>query len=247
MNSPEHMNGPMASTIRKTEDVRPGDFAHIRDWVFDLDNTLYPRHSNLFSQIDQRMTSFVETFLSLPRDEARIVQKDFYRRHGTTLRGLMLEHSVDPDAFLEYVHDIDYSWIDPDPALGSVIAALPGRKFIFTNGDRKHAERAARQLGILDHFEDIFDLVAAGLVPKPAAETYDKFLGLHQVNAEHAAMFEDLARNLEVPKSLGMRTVLIVPANLEDTFGDVWEHEGRDGEHIDYVTDDLATFLKSVT
>ena len=98
----------------------------------------------------------------------------------------------------------------------------------------------------LDHFEDIFDLVAAGLVPKPASQTYDKFLGLHRVDAERAVMFEDLARNLEVPKALGMRTVLIVPRNLEESFGDVWEHEGRDGEHIDFVTDDLTTFLRSI-
>ncbi|MCB8840109.1 pyrimidine 5'-nucleotidase [Aurantimonas sp. VKM B-3413] len=232
--------------LRQTEDATPRDFAHVRDWVFDLDNTLYPRHSNLFSQIDERMTSFVADLLSLPKDEARRVQKDFYRRYGTTLRGLMQEHKVDSDSFLQFVHDIDYSWISPDPALGDEIKALPGRKFIFTNGDRRHAERAARQLGILDHFEDIFDLVAADLVPKPASETYDKFMGLHRVDAAHAAMFEDLARNLEVPKRLGMRTVLIVPQNFEDTFGDVWEHEGREGQHIDYVTDDLVTFLRKI-
>ena len=192
------------------------------------------------------MTAYVADFLSLPHDEARRVQKDFYRRYGTTLRGLMQEHAVDPDGFLEFVHDIDYSWIAPDPALGEEIKALPGRKFIFTNGDRKHAERTARQLGILEHFDDIFDLVAAGLVPKPASETYDKFLGLHRIDTAHAAMFEDLARNLVVPKTLGMRTVLIVPNNLEDTFGDVWEHEGHEGEHIDFVTDDLAAFLRSI-
>ncbi|MBB4002728.1 pyrimidine 5'-nucleotidase [Aurantimonas endophytica] len=234
------------NTIRQTAEATPQDFANVRDWVFDLDNTLYPRHSNLFSQIDLRMTEFVAEFLSLPPDEARVVQKDFYRRYGTTLRGLMQEHDVDPDAFLQYVHDIDYSWIDPDPSLGDEIKALPGRKFIFTNGDRGHAERAARQLGILDHFEDIFDLVAAGLVPKPASETYDKFMGLHRVDAGRAVMFEDLARNLVVPKALGMQTVLIVPNNLEETFGEIWEHEGRDGEHIDYVTDDLKTFLRSI-
>ncbi|MEX6507077.1 pyrimidine 5'-nucleotidase [Jiella sp. M17.18] len=237
---------PSQTAIRQTEDATPADFAHVRDWVFDLDNTLYPRRSNLFSQIDERMTAFVADLLSLPRDEARAKQKDFYRRYGTTLRGLMQEHRVDPDAFLQFVHDIDYSWIEPDPALGAEIEALPGRKFIFTNGDRRHAERAARQLGVLDHFEDIFDLVAADLVPKPAAETYDKFMGLHRIDAAHAAMFEDLARNLEVPKRLGMRTVLIVPENFEDTFGDVWEHEGRDGDHVDYVTGDLAGFLRKI-
>ncbi|MCK5932091.1 putative hydrolase of the HAD superfamily [Fulvimarina manganoxydans] len=238
------MTSPTA--LRPTAEATKEDFAHVRDWVFDLDNTLYPRHSNLFSQIDLRMTDFVAEFLALPKDKAREVQKDFYRRYGTTLRGLMSEHNVDPDAFLNFVHDIDYSWIDPDPALGDEIKALPGRKFIFTNGDRNHAERAARQLGILDHFEDIFDLVAADLVPKPASETYDKFLGLHRVDAAHAAMFEDLARNLQVPKSLGMKTVLIVPQNFETTFGDAWEHEGREGEHIDFVTDDLASFIRRI-
>ncbi|WP_102961006.1 pyrimidine 5'-nucleotidase [Mangrovicella endophytica] len=232
--------------IKQTAEADRRDFSDVRDWVFDLDNTLYPRHTNLFAQIDERMTSFVAKLLSLPPEEARVRQKDFYRRYGTTLRGLMSEHEVDPDAFLQYVHDIDYSRLLPDPELGAEIKALPGRKFIFTNGDRGHAERTARALGILDHFEDIFDLVAADLLPKPASATYDKFMGLHRVDAEHAVMFEDLARNLEVPKRLGMRTVLIVPRNFETTFGDVWEHEGRDGEHIDYVTDDLTAFLRAI-
>ncbi|EAU42613.1 putative hydrolase, ripening-related protein-like [Fulvimarina pelagi HTCC2506] len=222
-------------------------FAHVRDWIFDLDNTLYPRHSDLFSQIDQRMTSYIAELMTLPRDEARVVQKDLYRRYGTTLRGLMAEREIDPDAFLRFVHDIDYSWLEPNPHLGEAIAALPGRKFIFTNGDRGHAERAAKQLGVLDHFEDIFDIVASDLVPKPAAETYDKFVGLHAIEVEHSAMFEDLAKNLTVPKMLGMKTILVVPRNFETTFGDYWEHEGRDGNHIDFVTDDLTTFLRKIS
>ena len=233
-------------TVARTRDACPEDFRGVRDWVFDLDNTLYPRHVDLFSQIDQRMTSFVADLLQLPRDEARVLQKDFYRSHGTTLRGLMTEHGIEADAFLNYVHDIDYSWLDPDPELGGFIRALPGRKFIFTNGDRGHAERTARQLGILDAFEDIFDIVAAGLVPKPAAETYDKFMGLHRIDTANAVMFEDLSRNLEVPKALGMKTVLVVPRNFEATLGDIWEHEGRDGAHIDFVTDDLKVFLRRI-
>jgi putative hydrolase of the HAD superfamily len=232
--------------IRTTADAVPADFADVRDWVFDLDNTLYPRRTNLFAQIDVRMTSFVADFLKLPPDEARVVQKSFYREHGTTLRGLMTVHDVDPDAFLEFVHDIDYSGVAADPDLGEEIRSLPGRKFIFTNGDRGHAERTARALGILDHFEDIFDIVAAGLNPKPAQATYDKFVGLFGIDGKHAAMFEDLARNLEVPKLLGMRTVLIVPPHLEEVLGDVWEHEGREGEHIDFITDDLTAFLRSI-
>lgn len=228
-----------------TKSAVAADFTHVREWVFDLDNTLYPHHSNLFAQIDVKMTAYVSELLQLPRDEARKVQKDFYQRYGTTLQGLMANHDVDPDDFLEKVHDIDYSWIDPDPRLGDAIKALPGRKFIFTNGDRGHAERAARQLGVLDHFDDIFDVVAADLVPKPAAETYDKFRALHRVDCEHAAMFEDLARNLTVPKALGMTTVLVVPRNFEPTFSEIWERDEVE-DQVDHVTDDLAGFLSAL-
>jgi len=221
------------------------DFASVREWVFDLDNTLYPRHTNLFAQIDQRMTDYVASLLQVSHEEARPLQKQYYRDHGTTLQGLMLNHGIDPNDFLEKVHDIDYSWVSPDPALGQAIRKLPGRKFIFTNGDKGHAERTARALGILDHFDDIFDIVAADLVPKPASETYDKFIGLHRIETAQAAMFEDLPRNLTVPKAVGMRTVLVVPNNLEHMLGEIWEHEGSEGNQIDYITDDLAAFLNA--
>jgi putative hydrolase of the HAD superfamily len=224
----------------------PTRFAHVTDWVFDLDNTLYPHHSNLFSQIDVKMTAYVSELLQLPKDEARKLQKELYLEYGTTLNGLMARHGIDSDDFLNKVHDIDYSWVDPNPALGEAIKALPGRKFIFTNGDRGHAERTARQLGILDHFDDIFDIVAAGLNPKPARETYDKFVGLHRMDARNAAMFEDLARNLAVPKALGMTTVLIVPNNFEPTFSEIWERDADNEDDVDYVTDDLAAFLSSI-
>ncbi|MCT8999828.1 pyrimidine 5'-nucleotidase [Chelativorans intermedius] len=224
----------------------PHRFAHVTEWVFDLDNTLYPHHSNLFSQIDVRMTEYVSQLLGLPREEARKVQKELYRAYGTTLKGLMERYRVDPDDFLQKVHDIDYGWLDPDPALGEAIRALPGRKFIFTNGSRSHAERAARQLGILDHFEDIFDIVAARLTPKPAAGTYDLFLDLHAVAGPSAVMFEDLARNLRVPKALGMTTVLVVPRNFEPDFADIWEADREEKDHVDYVTDDLTAFLTAL-
>ncbi|TKT75005.1 pyrimidine 5'-nucleotidase [Aquamicrobium sp. LC103] len=224
----------------------PRRFTQITDWVFDLDNTLYPHHSNLFSQIDVKMTAYVSELLQLPRDDARKLQKELYLEYGTTLNGLMERHKIDPDDFLNKVHDIDYSWVDPNPKLGEAIKALPGRKFIFTNGDRGHAERTARQLGILDHFDDIFDIIAAGLLPKPAAATYDKFVALHRISGPNAVMFEDLARNLAVPKALGMTTVLIVPNNFEPTFTEIWERDADHEDDVDYVTDDLAGFLSSI-
>ena len=224
----------------------PRLFDLVTDWVFDLDNTLYPHHSNLFSQIDVKMTAYVSELLSLPRDEARALQKQLYLEYGTTLNGLMERHRIDPDDFLRKVHDIDYSWLEPDPRLGAEIRALPGRKFIFTNGDRGHAERTARQLGILDDFDDIFDIVAAGLTPKPARSTYDRFVALHNVVGPNAVMFEDLARNLAVPKAMGMQTVLIVPNNFEPTFAEIWERDPAFDDDVDFVTDDLAMFLGAI-
>jgi putative hydrolase of the HAD superfamily len=224
----------------------PDRFSHVREWVFDLDNTLYPHHSNLFSQIDLRMTAYVSELLALPREEARKLQKELYREYGTTLAGLIARYDIDSDDFLEKVHDIDYSWLAPDPGLGEAIQALPGRKFIFTNGNRNHAERAARQLGILDRFEDIFDIVAAQLVPKPAQDPYDRFVALHSIVGSDAVMFEDLARNLIVPKALGMTTVLIVPRNFEPAFAEIWESDPEGDDAVDFVTDDLASFLRAV-
>jgi putative hydrolase of the HAD superfamily len=229
-----------------TTSPSPTTFAHVTDWVFDLDNTLYPHHSNLFAQIDVKMTGYIAELLRLPRDEARKVQKEMYLEHGTTLNGLMERHDIDPDDFLAKVHDIDYSWVDPNPALGAAIKALPGRKFIFTNGDRGHAERTARQLGILDHFDDIFDIVAAGFTPKPSRKTYDRFVALHTIVGANAVMFEDLARNLAVPKALGMKTVLIVPRNFEPTFSEIWERDAGSDDDVDFVTDDLTSFLSAI-
>jgi len=222
------------------------DFAHVTEWVFDLDNTLYPHHVDLFAQIDKNMTSYVAALLQTDRDSARKLQKQYYLEHGTTLQGLMIHHGIDPDDFLEKAHAIDYTALTPQPALAAAIKALPGRKFIFTNGSVKHAQDTAGALGILDHFDDIFDIVAADYLPKPAGSTYDKFAALHGIDTQHAAMFEDLPRNLTVPKALGMKTVLLVPQNLEGTFTEWWERKGDGDDHIDYVTDDLAAFLAKI-
>ncbi|PZO79677.1 MAG: pyrimidine 5'-nucleotidase [Mesorhizobium amorphae] len=224
----------------------PDHFQDVDVWAFDLDNTLYPPATNLFAQIDVRMTQYVSELLTLPPAEARVLQKQLYREHGTTLAGLMAKHHVDPDDFLRRVHDIDYEPVLANPELGKAIARLPGRKFIFTNGDRPHAERTATKLGILHHFEDIFDIVAAELNPKPAPYAYARFLERHGISGPNAAMFEDLAQNLVVPKELGMRTVLVVPANLENTFSEVWERDRDFTDEVDFVTDDLTAFLSRI-
>jgi len=221
-------------------------FAGVTEWVFDLDNTLYPRHCDLFAQIDWKMTDYVSELLSLPKDEARKLQKDLYRSHGTTLRGLMERYSIDPHDFLDKVHDIDYSPVEPNPALGDLIAALPGRKHIFTNGDVPHAKRTTDRLGITDHFHEVFDIVASDLVPKPAEGPYIKFFDSHGVNPKSAAMFEDMPRNLDVPKQYGMQTILVVPSTGSLHSAETWEHEVSDQQVIDYSTDHLDDFLADV-
>jgi putative hydrolase of the HAD superfamily len=220
------------------EDLSP--FADVQAWIFDLDNTLYPRSTDLFSQVDERIRLYVQKLLSVGEVEAQRIQKGFYREHGTTLRGLMLNHSVDPDDFLEFVHDIDHSPVQPDPALGAALLRLPGKKYIFTNGSRRHAEKVAERLGFPGHF------VSAQLLPKPERATYELFVDEFGIDPARAAMFEDLARNLIVPKAIGMRTVLVVPAGIREVFHDEWEFEGRDDDQVDYVTDDLGRFVTQI-
>jgi putative hydrolase of the HAD superfamily len=223
----------------------PRGFDKVDIWVFDLDNTLYPHHL-LWQQVDDRIRAYVADFLKVSKDEALRVQKDYYKRYGTTMRGLMTEHGLKPDDYLEYVHRIDHSPLEPNPALGLALSRLPGRKLILTNGTRKHADAVMRRLGIEQHFEDVFDIVAAGLEPKPSAITYERFLDRHDVDPAKAAMFEDLARNLEAPHALGMTTVLVVPAGTREVFREDWELEGRNDPHVDHVVDDLAAFLDRI-
>lgn len=218
-------------------------FTHIETWVFDLDNTLYPHHVNLWQQVDVRIRDFVANQLKISQDEAFRIQKDYYKRYGTTMRGMMTEHGVSADDYLAYVHEIDHSLLEPNPTMAAAIAKLPGRKLILTNGSTDHAGKVLERLGLTVHFEAIFDIIAAELEPKPAPETYDKFLKLHGVDPAKSAMFEDLARNLVVPHQLGMTTVLVVPDGVKEVVREDWELEGRDASYVDHVTDDLTGFL----
>jgi putative hydrolase of the HAD superfamily len=232
------MMNPSSPTIR--------GFDHIATWVFDLDNTLYPHHVNLWQQVDARIGAFIGNHLKVDPIEARRIQKDYYLRYGTSMRGMMTEHGIRADDYLAYVHQIDHSPLEPNPAMGAAIAKLPGRKLILTNGSTEHAGKVLERLGIGEHFEAVFDIIAAELEPKPAPQTYQRFLDTHHVDPTRAAMFEDLARNLVVPHRLGMTTVLVVPDGSQDVVREDWELSGHDAEHVDHVTDDLTGFLAKI-
>ncbi|MBM6596220.1 pyrimidine 5'-nucleotidase [Microvirga pudoricolor] len=222
------------------------DFGHVDTWVFDLDNTLYPHTSRVWPQVDDRITLYIADLFGLDGMSARALQKFFYHKYGTTLRALIDEYQIDPADFLDFAHDIDHTAVELNPALGSAIERLPGRKLILTNGSRKHAENVARKIGILDHFEDVFDIAASNFVPKPDKRAYEIFLDRHAVEPTRAAMFEDIAKNLVVPHELGMTTTLIVPKTL-DPFRESFEQEAVKTPEIDYITNDLADFLRTHT
>ena len=205
-------------------------------WLFDLDNTLYPARCNLFAQIDVRIGRYIADRLKVDLEEARRVQKQYWREHGTSMRGLMTLHGVDPKHMHDYVHDIDYSPVSAAPALEAALAALPGRKIIFTAGDVPHAERVMERLGVAHHFEAIFDIAAGDYWPKPHQAIYDKLVLKHGVDPKRAAMADDIAVNLKPAGAMGMRTVWI---RTEESV----KRAGVDLDHIHHQTDDLASWL----
>ena len=224
---------------------KPGpSFAHVRDWIFDLDNTLYRADNGVFAQIDGRMTSFVAELLSLDRDSARQVQKQLYRDHGTTLAGLIAVHGIDPEPYLAFVHDLDLSGLAPDPALALALARLKGRRFVFTNGCRNHAARILERLGLGQLFHQIFDIRTIGFIPKPGREAYQAVVAQAGLKPASTAMFDDIARNLVVPHEMGMTTVWL---NCQSD----WSRQGPDfpvasRHHIDHEIRDLRNFLNNI-
>ena len=235
---------PRVPAMKAVSPIRPLSFSHVTDWVFDLDNTLYPRRCNLFAQIDALITTYVASVTGLPRDEARVLQKQYYRDHGTTLNGLMTRHGVDPHHFLATVHAIDYAPVDPHPALVDAIRALPGRKFIFTNGDAGHAAAVLKRIGGDDLFDGLFDIHGMGYQPKPLPAAYEALLKTHGIDPARAAMFDDLEKNLVVAHASGMRTVHVVAEpDFAHSLVEAWELVRIEADHIHHATDDLAGFL----
>lgn len=205
-------------------------FSHVKHWVFDLDNTLYPSHMQLFDQISPRMTAYVERTLGVSQGEADQLRAQYWRDHGSTLAGLIQHHDIDPDPYLVEVHDVSMDRLDPDPALAGAIAALPGRKTVYTNGTEPYAQRVLKARGLDGVFEAVYGVEHAGYQSKPSKAAFETVLTLAGIETETAAMFEDDPRNLEIPHALGMRTVHVA-------------EEPAKGAHIHHHTDDLGAFL----
>ncbi len=205
------------------------DFTHVRDWVFDLDHTLYPATSQLFKQLEVNMERYLMREFNLSQPAAARRRASYWRNHGTTLAGLMHHHGTDPHAYLAEVQQIDFSVLTPDPALGAAISALPGRKIIFTNGSRSYASSVTQALGIADVFESIFGIDDANFISKPAPSAFNTVFTKAGLAHTNAAMFEDDPRNLETPHSMGLKTVLVGAAPA--------------APHIHHHTNNLTDFL----
>ena len=215
-------------------------FNHIRDWIFDLDNCLYPAGSRLFELIDQRMTAYVQRLVGCDPLEARRIQKGHFHEHGTTLAGLMASHDIDPHEFLAFVHDIDLARISADPHLVAAIDRLPGRKFVFTNGDADYAARVLDKLGLANLWDGLHDIHAMGYVPKPHPSAYQALCAGHGIDPERALFAEDMARNLAPAKALGMTTVWV------DNGSEQADHR-HDPSFIDFHIGDIGAWLTEIT
>ena len=215
------------------------DLANIKFWLFDLDNTLYDGATKVFDQVDKKMSKFISKKLNVSIDEARKIQKNYFQEYNTTLNGMIKNHKIDADEFLEFVHDVDLSFLDKDKELEDEIKKLDGKKIIFTNGSRAHALNVTKRIGIDELFDGIFDIRDCEFIPKPSKEPYKKLVECYKIEPQYCIFFEDIARNLRPAHELGMKTVWI--KNKEP-----WAAKYSDSNFINYKTDNLAKFLKEI-
>ena len=211
----------------------------IKYWLFDLDNTLYSGDTKVFDQVDKKMSKFISEKLKVSEKEAKKIQKNYFHEYNTTLNGMIKNHNIDANEFLEFVHDVDLNFLKKNVPLQNQINKLNGKKIIFTNGSKEHALNVTKRIGIDKLFDGIFDIVESDFYPKPSMEPYKKIIENYNIEPEYCIFFEDIARNLKPAYELGMKTVWI--KNKEP-----WAAEYSDAEFINYRTDNLANFLKEI-
>lgn len=215
------------------------DLKGITNWIFDLDDTLYPSSEEIFNQMAKRIKSFIMQALNVGEEEAFEIQKEYYKQYGATVRGLMLEHNIAPESFTDYVHELDLSCLKENPALKTCLDELPGKKYVFTNGAYQHAERVTERLGIRNCFDGIFSIREAAYLPKPAEKTYRNMLKAFNISPQTAIMFDDSQTNLKTAHDIGMKTVWITTNKRDNRYNKISDRP----DFCDYQTDDLVGFL----
>ena len=213
----------------------------IDTWVFDLDNTLYSAESGIFQQVHELMGKFVSNKLKIDLDSAKKLQSKYFIKHGTTLKGLMDNHGVEPDEFLDYVHKLDYSIIHPNNDLNKEISKLQGRKIIYTNANRQHVNEILLRLDLTNMFDEIFDIKMANYIPKPEINAYKDFIKRFNINPKTTIMFDDIAKNLVPAKNVGFKSVWI-DLGIENISDDIKNSK----QFLDFETKDLSKFLYEI-
>ena len=214
-------------------------FSRIRDWIFDLDNCLYPASSGLFDLIDERMAAYIQRLLGCPPEEAKRVQKAHFHQHGTTLAGLMKDHEIDPHDFLTDVHDVPLDRVQPDDRLSRLLPLLPGRRFVFTNGDAPYARRVLERIGVGEHFDDLHDIHASGYRAKPDPHGYELLCERFGIDPGEALLVDDMVQNLGPAKALGMTTIWV------DNGSERGNHN-YDDRIVDQRITDVGDWLESI-
>jgi len=213
----------------------------INTWIFDLDNTLYSADSGIFQQVHKLMGEFISKNLNMEMPEAKKLQAKYYKQHGTTLRGLMDNHGIDPDYFLDEVHRLDYSIVSSNEILNQELQKLEGRKIIYTNANNKHAIDVLDRIDLANFFDEIFDIKMANYIPKPEIKPYEQMIDLFSIDPESSAMFDDIAKNLVPAKKVNFTSVWI-DAGYENFSDDIEAAK----EFLDFQTTDLSLFLKDI-
>ena len=215
------------------------ELKQIKFWLFDLDNTLYSGKTKVFEQVDKKMSLFISQKLNIDLKKAKQLQKEYFHEYNTTLNGMIKHHKINAEEFLEFVHDVNLDFLQKDNLLASEISKLSGKKFIFTNGSRSHAENVTKRIGVDEHFDGIFDIVDSNYVPKPSLEPYEKLIKKFDIDPKYCIFIEDIARNLKPAYDLGMKTVWI--ENDEP-----WAAEYADESFVNYKTKNLSEFLRTI-
>ena len=213
----------------------------INTWIFDLDNTLYSADSGIFQQVHKLMGEFISNNLNMDMPQAKKLQAKYYKQHGTTLRGLMDNHGIDPDYFLDEVHRLDYSIVSSNKILNQELNKLEGRKIIYTNANKKHAIDVLDRIDLTNFFDEIFDIKMANYIPKPELKPYKQIIDLFNINPDTSAMFDDIAKNLVPAKKVNFTSVWI-DAGYENFSDDIEASK----KYLDFQTRDLSLFLKDV-
>ena len=215
------------------------NLANIKNILFDCDGVLYQDLEAVFGQVSKKMTEYISKKLNIDLKKAKELQTNYFHKYNTSLNGLMIHHDIPPREFLDYVHDIDLSFLEKDKTLRYELENIKLNKYVFTNGSKEHVKNITTHLGIDDQFDGVFDIVDAEYHPKPEAKTFDLMVQKFKIDPNETLYIEDIAKNLSIGKERGTITAWLI----NDEY---WGKKESEKDYIDYNIENLSLFLKEI-